>query len=176
MSDQRMGTARGSTVERRNAVEPSRGALDPDARRALMRRFKSTDTAPEIALRRELRRAGLSGYRLHVRGLPGRPDIVYTRWKVAVFVDGGFWHGHPDVFQFGTKGRYWDEKIRRNQERDRRVTDELNAAGWSVLRFWDLDIADNASAVVAAVQQALGERGRPSGRRPGEDLEDLLAV
>jgi DNA mismatch endonuclease (patch repair protein) len=141
-----------------------------------MRRFKSTNTAPELALRRELRTAGLSGYRLHVRGMPGRPDIVYTRWKVAVFVDGGFWHGHPDVFQFGSRGRYWDEKILRNQERDRRVTHDLAASGWSVLRFWDFEIADDVSAVVAAVNQALCERGRPSARLPSEDLEDLLTI
>lgn len=75
-----------------------------------MRRFKSSDTAPEIGLRKELRSVVLTGYRLHVRDLPGRADIVYSRWKVAVFVDGGFWHGHPAVFQFGTKGEYWDTR------------------------------------------------------------------
>jgi len=138
-----------------------------------MRRFKSTDTAPEVALRRELWGVGLTGYRLHVRNLPGRPDIVYSRWKVAVFVDGGFWHGHPDVFQFGAKGEYWDNKIRRNQDRDRRVTEQLTAEGWRVLRFWDIDVARDATAVVLAVARALCDRGRPLRGRTREDVEDL---
>lgn len=170
MNDQRTQSVRGSTGGLPSNGATSRRTLDPAARLALMRRFKSTDTAPEVALRRELRSAGLTGYRIHVRDLPGRPDIVYSRWKVAVFVDGGFWHGHPAVFQFGTKGEYWDKKIRRNQERDRVVTEQLTAAGWCVLRSWDLDVANDARSVVLEVTHALRERGRPLRRRPGEDL------
>jgi DNA mismatch endonuclease (patch repair protein) len=177
MNDQRTPSAQGSIVERPSdtVASPARRRLDPMARRALMARFKSKDTAPERAFRSALRTSGLTGYRLHVQGLPGRPDIVYTRWKVAVFVDGGFWHGHPALFQFGTKGAYWDDKIRRNQERDRRVSAQLTAEGWHVLRFWDLDLLKDPRPALTTVARVLHERGRPLRRGPGEDREDLVA-
>jgi DNA mismatch endonuclease (patch repair protein) len=125
-----------------------------------MARFTSSDTAPELVLRRALRSAGLTGYRLHSRELPGKPDLAYTRWKVAVFVDGAFWHGHPSVFQFGTKGEYWDSKIRRNQERDRVVTAQLQSEGWCVLRLWDLDVVRDPEAAADSIAEALAARGR----------------
>jgi DNA mismatch endonuclease (patch repair protein) len=127
-----------------------------------MARFKSEDTKPELDLRCALRRAGLLGYRANVRTILGKPDVVYTRWRVAVFVDGAFWHGHPDVFQFGTKGQYWDEKIARNQKRDQDVTARLVDDGWSVLRFWDLDVIKNADQVATKISAMLADRGRPS--------------
>ena len=138
--------------------------LGPDERRALMARFRSTDTHPELALRRALRIAGIVGYRLHMSKLPGRPDVAFTRWRVAVFVDGEFWHGHPAVFQFGTKGPYWDAKIARNQARDVASNRALSDAGWSVVRFWSRDISRNAPAAVATVSRALARAGKDAGR------------
>src|SRR5687767_11864226 len=84
----------------------------------IMSGVRRTGTRPELALRRALRAEGLRGYRVDARGLPGRPDIAFTRIRLAVFVDGAFWHGHPSKFQLGIAGRYWDEKIRGNQLRD----------------------------------------------------------
>jgi DNA mismatch endonuclease (patch repair protein) len=136
------------------------GKLGPAERRALMARFRSTDTRPELALRRALRSAGLRGYRTHLRGVAGKPDIAYTRWKVAVFVDGAFWHGHPSVFQVGAKGEYWDWKIGRNRERDRSVDATLRGQGWSVVRVWDIDLAADEQRAVQTIAAALHARGR----------------
>lgn len=126
-----------------------------------MARFKSTDTYPEMKLRRALRESSLSGYRVNCRQITGCPDLAYTRWRVAVFVDGAFWHGHPTKFTFGTKGEYWDGKIRRNQLRDEFVNDALREQGWDVLRFWDFDVKKEIDEVVEVVAQTLQRRGRP---------------
>ncbi len=139
--------------------------LDPQQRRLLMARFKSTDTASERTLRAMLRRAGLVGYRVNVRQLPGRPDIAFTRWKVAVFVDGEFWHGHPDVFHFGTKGPYWDAKVARNQRRDQLATAALMAQGWGVVRIWSLEVRKDPERSLARVADALALAGHPDAVR-----------
>ena len=75
--------------------------LSPETRSRVMARIRSRDTKPELALRRALYAAGVRGWRCHNRQLPGKPDIAFTRWRVAVFVDGRFWHGLPDYFTFG---------------------------------------------------------------------------
>lgn len=126
-----------------------------------MARFKSTDTRAEVALRRALRSQGMTGYRLHFRHLPGRPDIAFTRWRLAVFVDGEFWHGHPDVFRFGTKGAYWDQKIRRNQARDETASAKLARASWTVLRLWDRDVRRDPTVAANRVADALRAAGHP---------------
>lgn len=124
-----------------------------------MSRIQSRDTKPEIALRRALYAGGLRGWRCHRKDLPGKPDIAFGRAKVAVFVDGCFWHGHPDYFTVGKSGDYWDTKIARTKERDRAAYAALQAAGWTVLRFWDIEVekdaASCATAVGAAVKGAL---------------------
>src|SRR5689334_4014204 len=84
-----------------------------------MAAIRSRNTRPELMLRAALRSRGLTGYRCHHPRLPGKPDITFTRWRLVVAVDGAFWHGHPDHFTFGSLGDYWDEKVRRTQERDR---------------------------------------------------------
>lgn len=136
-----------------------------------MARIRSKDTKPELALRRALWAAGVRGWRCHPRGVPGKPDVAFTRWRVAVFVDGRFWHGHPDFFTFGKSGEYWDKKIRRTQERDLAATEALVAAGWTVLRLWDFEVEDDAARCVGVVAAALAAAHRarpalPATRRP----------
>lgn len=126
-----------------------------------MAAIKSRDTHPEVALRRALRERGLTGYRCHPKGLPGKPDIAFTRWRLAIFVDGCFWHGHPDHFTPGKLSAYWDEKIRRTKERDRQQEAALRDGGWEVLRFWDFEIKDQLDACLSRVEERLGELGRP---------------
>lgn len=104
-----------------------------------MSRVRTKDTAPEIALRQALWAAGLRGWRCHPKNVPGRPDLAWIGRRVAVFVDGAFWHGHPDYY-WGQSGRYWDEKIARNRARDERVNGELARAGWTVVRVWDFEV------------------------------------
>ena len=109
---------------------------------------RTRDTDPEIALRRLLHRRGLR-YRLDVRPLPTlrrRADIVFPRDRVAVFVDGCFWHGcprHPSWPK--TNAMWWREKIERNRERDRETSARLRAAGWTVVRVWEHEEASKAA-------------------------------
>jgi DNA mismatch endonuclease, patch repair protein len=127
-----------------------------------MSRVRNRDTAPEIELRRALWAAGVRGWRLHSRKVPGRPDVAWLGRRLAVFVDGAFWHGHPDYY-WGQSGKFWDEKIERNRKRDERVTGELIEAGWTVLRFWDFEVERRPAQCVTAVRAALGieqERAR----------------
>lgn len=134
--------------------------LTPERRSRLMSRVKGRNTGPELALRAALREAGLTGYRLHRKDLPGRPDIVYGRWRVAVFVDGAFWHGRPDRFDPDRATDFWREKIARNVERDRAADEALRTTGWIVLRFWDTDVKEDAPACAEAVGDALLASGR----------------
>jgi DNA mismatch endonuclease (patch repair protein) len=129
--------------------------LTPSQRSRTMARIRSTGTRPEMRLRRALWQRGLRGYRLDVKGLPGRPDIAWRSRRVAVFVDGAFWHGHPKAFREGKSGEYWDKKIRRNMERDEQANAALEELGWVVLRFWDFDITKNLRLCVEAVDDAL---------------------
>src|SRR3954466_8596244 len=104
--------------------------LTPEQRSRTMSRIRRRDTGPELLLRRAVWAAGLRGYRLDRRTLPGRPDLAWGQSRVAVFVDGAFWHGHPSAFVRGKSGRYWDEKIARNCERDRVANAALESMGW----------------------------------------------
>ena len=137
-------------------------------RSANMRANKRTDTKPEMALRRELHRQGYryrKDYRLDLTGARVRPDIAFTARRVAVFVDGCFWHCCPD---HGTRPAantwYWEPKLARNVERDRAADAALAAAGWSVVRVWE---HESIEAAVAAVIAALGgsARSEPVRRR-----------
>src|SRR5678815_3359579 len=111
--------------------------LTREQRSKLMARVRNRNTAPELALRRALSAAGISGWRVHSR-VPGSPDVAWRRQRLAVFVDGAFWHGHPDYYR-GQSGRFWDEKIARNRARDERVNAELATLGWRVVRIWDFE-------------------------------------
>jgi DNA mismatch endonuclease (patch repair protein) len=124
-----------------------------------MAAIRSRNTRAELTLRAELRRRGLVGYRCNHKTLPGKPDIAYTRWRLAVFIDGAFWHGHPDHFRVGALGEYWDAKIARTQERDRLQQTALEKSGWTVLRFWDFQVKSDAASCANAVGKALQKAG-----------------
>ncbi len=119
-----------------------------------MRANRSRDTQPEIRLRRVLHRRGHRfrvGHSVLATGISVRPDIVFTRQRVAVFVDGCFWHS---CAEHGTtpavNRRYWLPKLSRVAERDRRVCKALSAAGWRVIRVWEHVPAENAANEVEA--------------------------
>lgn len=122
-----------------------------------MARVRNRDTAPELALRRGLYAAGLRGWRCHPRAVPGHPDLAFGPAKVAVFVDGAFWHGHPDYYH-GQSGPFWDKKIASNRSRDDRVNAELRETGWEVVRFWDFEIERELAACVQRIQAVLNAR------------------
>jgi DNA mismatch endonuclease (patch repair protein) len=116
--------------------------LTKTERSALMSRIKSKDTKPELIVRSTVHRMGFR-YRLHLKTLPGCPDLVFSRRKKVVFVHGCFWHGHkcragrnkPE-----THKSYWDAKFERNRRRDRLNSIRLKRDGWSVLTVWECQI------------------------------------
>lgn len=128
--------------------------LAPARRSANMRAIRSKDTKPELNVRRALRQAGFTGYRLHRRDLPGKPDIAFIGRKKAIFVHGCFWHGH-DCAEGTRRPRsrqdYWLPKIAGNRTRDERHRASLEAEGWHVLVLWDCEISyDNLSDRLSA--------------------------
>ena len=141
--------------------------LSPEQRSAVMRRVKGSDTAPELAVRRILRNAGI-GYRLGGAGLPGRPDLVMKGRRVAVFVHGCFWHGH-DCARGARKPKanaaYWAAKIERNRARDAAARAALEGSGWRVITVWEcgMKAPDFAGRLVAEVRgQAAAVSATPS--------------
>ncbi|MGD0336334.1 MAG: very short patch repair endonuclease [Candidatus Omnitrophota bacterium] len=105
-----------------------------------MSQIRARDTQPEIILRKAISSAGISGYRLNYR-LLGKPDIVFPKRKIAVFIDGCFWHKCPRCFiKPDTNKKFWNEKIASNVKRDKIVNTELKRKGWKVLRIWEHEL------------------------------------
>lgn len=136
---------------------PTSPPASSPATRSTMQANRGTNTGPEMRLRRLLREAGYPGYRLHWKKAPGRPDIAYPGRKIAVFVNGCFWHRCPHCNLALPKSHvdYWEAKFAANRERDARKTAELEAAGWTVLTIWECRIRKDAPAEVARVVAAL---------------------
>ena len=129
-----------------------------------MARVKTRDTAAEVALRRALWARGRR-YRLHAK-LPGRPDVVFPGKRLAVFVDGCFWHGCPEHYTApATNSPFWQRKLEENTTRDRRVDRQLAEQGWRVLRLWEHEVEGSLDDAVERIVAALDERApeQPSG-------------
>lgn len=116
----------------------------PEQRRRIMRAVKSKDTKPELAVRRLLYSLGYR-YRLHPKGLPGRPDIAFLGRRKAIFVHGCFWHGHECAKGRSPKSRleYWQPKLEQNAIRDRTKMEQLESLGWQSLVIWQCEIEDS---------------------------------
>ncbi|WP_253389746.1 very short patch repair endonuclease [Methylorubrum extorquens] len=110
-----------------------------------MSRIRGRDTKPELILRKSLHAAGFR-YRIHARELPGRPDIVFPRYRAAIFVHGCFWHGHNcPMFKLpSTRQEFWSTKIIGNRQRDQRKATELKSAGWRILTIWECSLTGPA--------------------------------
>lgn len=139
-------------------------ARDPQTTSRIMSAIKSKDTKPELLLRKALWKENIR-YRINYKKIPGKPDIAITKYKIAIFCDGDFWHGHNWAIR-GMKSLeeeldkysdYWKNKILRNIERDDIVNKELNMLGWRALRFWESDIERDLAGCVLTVKQALFE-------------------
>ena len=126
--------------------------------RASMQANRGRDTAPELAVRRRLHAMGLR-YRVSARPvqtLRRTADIVFTRARVAVFIDGCFWHGCPEHYQAPVRnGAFWLAKRMRNRERDAETDAALTAAGWTPLRFWEHEVRADPALVAATVAAAV---------------------
>jgi len=114
--------------------------LTPKQRTYNMSQIRGKNTRPEVKLRKLLWSEGVRGYRIHYN-LPGKPDIVFTKKKIAIFMDGCFWHKCPVCFQEPeTRKEFWMKKIQSNIDRDKKVDKQLKDDGWTVIRIWEHEI------------------------------------
>ena len=113
-----------------------------------MSRIRSTDTKPELIIRKGLHKLGFR-FRLCVKDLPGRPDIVLPKYKTIIFINGCFWHGHENCKRANipkSNSSYWLPKILRNKERDKLNMEKLRNAGWKVLTVWECSLKTRREA------------------------------
>lgn len=134
--------------------------LTPEQRRKNMQAIKCRDTSIELALRKALWKKGIR-YRKNYKLLIGKPDIVITKYKIAVFCDSDYWHGYDwenRSRRIKSNRDYWIPKIERNMERDKEVTESLERDGWLVLRFWEWQIRRQLDECVAEILSAVESR------------------
>lgn len=143
----------------------SQKGRNPKVTHKIMSAIPSKNTEPELMLRKALWKENLR-YRVNYKKLPGKPDIVFTRYHVAVFCDGDYWHGHNWAIRGLTSledeladyTEFWRSKILRNVERDAEVNQKLRSQGWIVIRLWESDIRSNLEECVKTIKDALAER------------------
>lgn len=148
-----------SRTSRPREIAPPTTEAPTAARSKIMASIKGkANRTTEQALATVLRSSGLSGWRRHAN-LPGRPDFVFPRERVAIFVDGCFWHGCPKCYREPRRNvPFWRHKISANRSRDQRVRRALNRKGWSVLRVWEHSLADSKQ-IRARISRALRKDG-----------------
>ena len=131
-----------------------------DAVSRSMRGNVRAGTKPELRLRRLLRDAGYSGYRLHWKQAPGTPDIAYPGRKIAIFVNGCFWHRCPHCSPAMPKSHadFWARKFARNEERDARKVEQLESSGWQVMTVWECRLREHPGAVLEQLATSLAQR------------------
>ena len=123
-----------------------------------MSSIRGKDTKIELLMRKALRRSGIRGYRVAMK-LPGRPDIVFTKYKVVVFCDGDFWHGYKFNELKERLSPHWLNKIQRNIERDKENDAKLKDDGWTVLHFWEWQILEDVEMCKQKIVDTLFEKG-----------------
>lgn len=115
--------------------------VSPEKRSLMMAGIKAANTKPEMVVRQGLHSLGFR-YRLHVKDLPGKPDLVFPKYGAAIFVHGCFWHGHNcALFRWPSSNEeFWQEKIARNQVRDAKTEADLASKGWRILKIWECSL------------------------------------
>lgn len=151
--------------------------VDQSTRSRMMSGIRARDTGPELVVRRWLHARGFR-YRLHVRGLPGRPDIVLPRYGAVIFVNGCFWHRHTGcrfAYEPKTNVNFWATKFAATIERDHRQSVALQNQGWRVYTVWECQVRGEAHlsaietelrTIAAAVSSELRSTRRPKSPRP----------
>jgi DNA mismatch endonuclease (patch repair protein) len=131
--------------------------LTKEQRRKNMQHIRSTGTAPERAVMKELKKRKIY-FAPYVSKITGKPDIVFRRKKVAVFIDSDFWHGHPKrCIMPKTNPNYWKKKIEGNRKRDKFVNAELKNNGWMIVRLWEYDIKHSFEKSFQKVLKAISK-------------------
>lgn len=128
--------------------------LTPEQRSYCMSRVKGKDTGLERIVRSGLHKRGLR-FRKHVTELPGKPDIVFSRAKVVVFIDGDFWHGYRLPTWEHTVSDFWKKKIGKNRERDKKNHRKLKEMGWTVIRIWQHDLNRDFDGCIEKIVSAV---------------------
>ncbi len=144
--------------------------LTSEHRSWVMSRIRSGNTKPELVVRSLLHRSGFR-FSLGCKTLPGKPDIVLRKYRTVIFVHGCFWHRHEGCRQASvpkTRREFWDEKFRRNVDRDRRNRSELEAKGWRVLVVWECEVLKDPLGVLERLVHELDP-----GREPGIRYDEL---
>ena len=142
--------------------------LSPEERSRLMARIRSRDTKPEMYVRKAVWRAGFR-YRLHSRTLPGKPDLVLSQYKTAVFVHGCFWHQHgcAKTSRPSSNREFWDRKLDGNVARDARNRASLQALGWTVLTVWECSLEEGTADVLSVLKRFRAMRSMENDRSDG---------
>lgn len=126
----------------------------PDVRSRMMAGIRGKDTKPELLIRKGLHRLGLR-FLVHDKRLPGKPDLVFPKWRAAIFVNGCFWHGHDcRLFKLpSTRTEFWRDKIAANRKRDAIALLKLRDAGWRTLSVWECEIKGRSAEEIETVLQ-----------------------
>lgn len=135
--------------------------LTKEQRRKNMQHIKSSDTEIEVLLRKALWEKGYH-YRKNYKNLPGKPDIALTKYKIAIFCDGEFFHGKDwevlrSRLEKSNNSEYWISKISKNRKRDEEINKKLLFMGWTVIRFWGKDIKNNTDECIKVIEEAIFE-------------------
>ena len=136
--------------------------LTPEQRRKNMQHIRGKDTKIEIILRKALWKRGYR-YRKHYKSIPGTPDIALTRYKIAIFCDGEFFHGKDwevlrPRLEKSNNIEFWISKISRNRERDDEINKKLLYMGWTVIRFWGSDIKKDTDECIQVIEETIFEQ------------------
>jgi len=126
--------------------------FDKRTRSAIMSKIKGKDTSLEVNFRKLLWKRGLKGYRTHY-ALPGKPDIAFVSRKIAIFLDGDFWHGYnwKELGKDPPKG-YWRRKLQKNIESDKKHNRQLRKNGWAVIRLWEHEIKKSPEECIKTIK------------------------
>ena len=139
--------------------------VSPETRSRVMARVRSTrNRSTEWKIRVALMRAGVRGWKLNAKDIPGHPDFSFPVQRIAVFLDGCFWHGCRKCRRVpASNTEYWNAKISRNRLRDRRVSATLRSRGWRVLRIWEHEITRSPTDVTRKILSVLQRDGKTRG-------------
>ncbi|MGC8494945.1 MAG: very short patch repair endonuclease [Syntrophobacteraceae bacterium] len=152
--------------------------FSPAQRSIVMSRVRSRDTKPEWILRSGLHRLGFR-YRLGNRHLPGKPDLLFPKYRAAVFVHGCYWHRHPgckDATTPKSNTDFWIRKFAENIERDRRTEEKLAAAGWRVMVVWECELMKETLPTIRRVSEWLNQEITAAADKCVIDRAQLLSV
>ena len=148
-----------NSIHEHYTKEKTMANLTPEQRHTIMSHIKSTNTSIEVLLRKALWHEGIR-YRKNVKTLPGKPDIAITKYKIAIFCDGEFWHGKnwdTKKDSIKTNSDFWITKIERNIMRDNKNEKKLANMGWVVLRFWGNEINKDLNDCVNEIKEVIYE-------------------